>query len=72
MKVGVASTHNSLLMGLPLCVYICVCALGCRCPWRPRGGVRSLGAGIMGVCELPRVSARNETQQAALTSESSL
>lgn len=42
------------------CVFVTVCHVS-GYPWSPEEGVKSHGAGVIGSCELPYVSAGNQT-----------
>lgn len=59
------ATPNTLLQFLRfvfiilMCVHVYICA-GAHTPWGPED-VRSLGAGIAGICELPDMGVRIQT-----------
>ena len=44
-----------------LCVCVCVCVCVCACLLTPEEGLRSLGAGVTGNCELSEMGAGNQS-----------
>ena len=50
-----------LIRFMYLCLWGGVCACECKCPWKPKV-IGSLGADVIGRCELPDMGAGNQTQ----------
>lgn len=47
-----------LIMRICVCLYLC---MRVQCPQRTEGGAQCLGAVVIGICDLPRVGAGNQT-----------
>lgn len=48
-----------------MCLFVSLCVHECRHMRKPAGGIRSPWAAITSACELPNVSAGNQTQVSA-------